>query len=65
MGFGFRERYCDEPKEEVFSVCNIEVARVLFDRRVANIGLPRPELVVGEGRVFNQLDFTLARNRLS
>ena len=65
MGFGLRERYCDEPKEEVFSVCDIEVARVLFYRRITNIGLPRPELVVGEGRVFNQLDFTLARNRLS
>ena len=65
MGFGLGERNCDEPEEQMFSICNVEVARVLPDRRVANFGLLRPELVVGEGRVLDQLDFILEHNRLS
>ena len=61
MDFSLGERNCDKPEEQVFSVCNVEVARVLSDRRVANVGLPRPELVVREGRVLDQFDC----NRLS
>lgn len=60
-----RERDYDEPEEQVFSVCNVEVARILLDRRVTNIGLLRPELVVWEGRMLNQLDYISERNRLS
>ena len=60
-----RERNYDEPEEQVFSVCNVEVARILLDGRVTNIGLLRPELVVWEGRMLNQLDCISERNRLS
>lgn len=57
MDFGLRERNCDEPEEQMFSVCNVEIARILLDRRIAKVGLPRPELVVREGRVLDQFDF--------
>lgn len=35
------------PKEQMFSISDVKVARVLLDRWVAKMRLGRPELVVG------------------
>ena len=37
----------DSPKEQMLSISNVEVARILFDRWVAEMRLGRPELIVG------------------
>lgn len=37
----------DLPKEQMLSISNVKVARVLLDRWVAKMRLGRPELVVG------------------
>jgi hypothetical protein len=35
------------PKEQMLSISDVKVARVLFDRWVAKMRLSRPKLVVG------------------
>lgn len=37
----------DLPKEQVLSIGDVEVTRILFDRWVAEMRLGRPELMVG------------------
>jgi hypothetical protein len=37
----------DSPEEQMLSISNVEVARILFDRWVAEMRLDRPELMVG------------------
>ena len=41
-----------KPEEEVLGLRDVEIARELTDRGVADRGLNHPETVVGEGRMF-------------